>query len=150
MFSAIAENFFSAIKEPATHIYFSRNIFEISYFFIFVTEKWNSNCTFKSQLYHRGLVAHEINMFCNIGSMYLCTTTSIYLQWRNNFYVLYVGNRYVCTIEKMKDVIIKIRKRKIEKHLSQANTFNFFKMLGNTDIRNSTNSVQIFCVGDYT
>ena len=32
--------------------------------------------------------------------------------------------------------MIKIRKKKIEKHLSQANTFNFFKMLGNTDIRN--------------
>ena len=47
----------------------------------------------------------------------------------------------------MKDVMIKIRKKKIEKHLSQANTFNFFKMLGNTDIRNRTNRVQIFCVG---
>ena len=45
--------------------------------------------------------------------------------------------------------MIKIRKKKIEKHLSQANTFHFFKMLGNTDIHNSTNSVQIFCVGDY-
>ena len=43
--------------------------------------------------------------------------------------------------------MIKIRKKKIEKHLSQANTFNFFKMLGNTDIRNRTNRVQIFCVG---
>ena len=78
MFSAIAENFFSAIKEPATHIYFSRNIFEISYFFIFVTEKWNSNCTFKSQLYHRGLVAHEINMFCNIVCTYVQQRQSTY------------------------------------------------------------------------
>ena len=40
---------------------------------------------------------------------------------------------YVCTVEKMKDII----KKKIEKTLV-TNTFNFFKILGNTDLRNST------------